>query len=95
MVNFERKEAEVTTTIQIPVSIKQDCKRRGIKLKRCFLVGYNEVVNGGIEMRKQNNQDMQDLKDGNKKLQTKLSETHLKFYDLEKQLQELKKSGLK
>lgn len=77
-------DIEVSTTISIPQKIKEDCKRKGIKLKRCFMIGYQKIVSGDIDQTKQNNQEIAELRAGNEKLQRKITELSLKVYDLEK-----------
>jgi len=77
-------EVEVATSVNIPVSMKKICKERGIGYKQCFLIGFDQVVNGGIEKRKEINEEIINLIEGNKKLHRKLTELSLKIRDLEK-----------
>lgn len=77
-------DLEVPTTISIPNRIKEDCKRKGIKFKRCFLIGYHSLASGEVSQTKQNNQEIKELREGNAKLQRKMTELSLKILDLEK-----------
>jgi len=75
-----------TTTMAIPTRIKNECKKRGIPYKRCFLVGYQKLVGGETDQLKKNNKEISELVEGNSKLHRKLTELSLKVHDLEKKL---------
>ena len=84
---YEREDlhqVEESTSITIPVNMKKTCKDKGISYKQCFLVGFNHIVNGGVNETKQRNKEINDLIEGNGKLHRKLTELSLKVHDLEK-----------
>jgi hypothetical protein len=77
-------EKEVLTSIKIPREMKHECKKRGIPYKRCFVVGFNKLVNGEADQTKVNNRQIEELQQDNQKMQRKLTELALKLYRLEK-----------
>jgi cell division protein FtsB len=80
-------DIEVPTSINLPQKIKEDCRRSGIKFKRCFLVGYHQLKNDGVGQTQKNNKEIEELKQGNDKLQKKITELSLKIYDLEQKME--------
>ena len=71
------------TTMLIPIDAKEECKKRGLQYKHVFMAGYNFLTKGGVEERKIFNAEMKELKEGNTRLQGKLTEISLKMHDLE------------
>jgi hypothetical protein len=63
--------------------MKDYCKKNGIKYKQCFVAGYEFLKKGKVENRKEKTQEIEEILEGNRRLQRKLTELALKVRDLE------------
>ena len=70
------------TTMKIPLEMKRFCKNNDIPYRRCFSVGYNFLIKGGADQTKENNREIEEMREDNVKIQRKLREIALKLADM-------------
>jgi len=82
--NEKKNEPEnELTTMKIPLEMKRFCKKNDISYRRCFIAGFNFLESGGVAEKKQKTEEINEILNGNRRLQRKLTELALKIQDLE------------